>query len=96
MAKGKKYISADMAHEFATRHIASEPSSINALSARELEVLRLLVQGLSVREVAVRMNLNPKTVANHQSAIKQKLGAATPVQLAKIGGELLRMSKKAP
>jgi DNA-binding NarL/FixJ family response regulator len=25
--------------------------------------------------------LSPKTVANHQSAIKHKLGAATPIQL---------------
>jgi two-component system invasion response regulator UvrY len=46
----------------------------NGLSARELEVLRLLTQGHS-------MGLNPKTVANHQSLPKQKLGADTAIRL---------------
>jgi DNA-binding NarL/FixJ family response regulator len=31
---------------------------------------------------------NPKTVANHQSAIKQKLGADTAIQLMRKAGEL--------
>ena len=34
------------------------------------------------------MGLNPKTVANHQSAIKQKLGADTAVQLLRIAESL--------
>jgi DNA-binding CsgD family transcriptional regulator len=61
----------------------------DGLSAREFEVLRQLVQGHSIRDIAEAMGLNPKTVANHQSAIKQKLGAETAVQLVRIGGKLL-------
>ena len=53
----------------------------NGLSARELEVLRLLTQGHSIKEIAKSMGLNPKTVANHQSLLKQKLGADTAIQL---------------
>ena len=37
-----------------------------------------------MRDIAQSMGLNPKTVANHQSAIKQKLGADTAVQLLRI------------
>jgi DNA-binding NarL/FixJ family response regulator len=89
LARGKKYLSADIAHEVAVRHEVNDSETTNALSAREFEVLRLLVQGLPIREIAETLGLNPKTVANHQSAIKQKLGADTSVQLARIGGTLL-------
>jgi len=51
------------------------------LSARELEVLRLLAQGFAADEIAVRLGLSPKTAANHQSSIKHKLGAGSALQL---------------
>lgn len=94
VAYGKKYMSADIAHAFAQRQVAADPDAAHGLSAREFEVLRMLVQGLSIRDIAQTMSLNPKTVANHQSAIKQKLGADTAVQLARIGGALLADPKK--
>jgi two-component system invasion response regulator UvrY len=51
-------------------------------------VLRLLAQGHSVKEIAESMGLHPKTVANHQTAIKQKLGADTAIQLLKKATQL--------
>jgi len=95
IARGKKYLSADIAHAITRRQIASDAAATNGLSAREFEVLRMLVQGLSVRDIAEAMGLNAKTVANHQSAIKHKLGAETAVQLARIGSELLASDKRA-
>jgi DNA-binding CsgD family transcriptional regulator len=53
----------------------------HALSIRELEVLRLLAQGYGVEDIAARLGLSPKTAANHQSSIKQKLGAGSALQL---------------
>jgi DNA-binding NarL/FixJ family response regulator len=85
---GKRYISADIAQKLALRNVVSDTDANGGLSAREFEVLRLLVQGLSVRDIAQSMGLNPKTVANHQSAIKQKLGADTAVQLVRIAESL--------
>jgi DNA-binding CsgD family transcriptional regulator len=58
------------------------------LSTRELEVLRWLAQGLTVKEIAESMGLSPKTVANHQSAIKQKLEADTAIELVRRVNEL--------
>ena len=84
IARGKRYISSDIAQKLALRNVAADTEANDRLSAREFEVLRLLVQGLSVRDIAQSMGLNPKTVANHQSAIKQKLGADTAVQLLRI------------
>jgi DNA-binding CsgD family transcriptional regulator len=53
-----------------------------ALSAREFEVFRLLAQGHSSAQCAQAMNLSPKTIANQQSLIKEKLGVATSAALA--------------
>jgi len=83
VARGKKYLSPEMAQKLALHDLATDPTGPEGLSAREFEVLRLLAQGQSVREIAAFMGLNPKTVANHQSAIKHKLGADTAIQLVK-------------
>jgi len=63
-------------------------SCTEGLSARELEVLRWLAQGQTVKEIAESMGLSPKTVANHQSAIKQKLDADTAIELMRRANEL--------
>lgn len=55
---------------------------LGTLSAREIEVLRLLAQGCTAAECARALHLSAKTVANHQSAIKDKLGVRTGAQLA--------------
>ena len=88
IARGKRYISAEIAQELALRNIVVDAAASDGLSAREFEVLRLLVQGMPIRDIAQTMGINPKTVANHQSAIKQKLGADTAVQLLRIAGSL--------
>jgi two-component system, NarL family, invasion response regulator UvrY len=81
VAEGKKYLSADIARKLALREAGVEQQGADRLSAREFEVLRLLARGRSVKEIAESMGLNSKTVANHQSTIKQKLGADTSIQL---------------
>ena len=92
IAAGKRYLSPDIAQELALRNVSasSDADARSQLSMREFEVLRLLVKGLPTREIADALGLTPKTVANHQSAIKQKLSAETPIQLARIGAEVLR------
>jgi len=86
VASGTKYLSADIAQKLALHDFTLDET--DALSAREFEVLRLLVKGHSIKEIAESMGLNPKTVANHQSAIKQKLGADTAIQLLRKAGQL--------
>jgi two-component system, NarL family, invasion response regulator UvrY len=88
ISRGKKYISADIAQELALRSVVADTAATDSLSAREFEVLRLLVKGHAIRDIAQIMGVTPKTVANHQSAIKQKLGADSAVQLLRIAGSL--------
>ena len=57
-------------HRPARRH--SYPAG---LTAREVEVLRLLARGLSSKEIAARLILAPKTIRNHTEHIYAKTGA---------------------
>ena len=52
------------------------------LSERELEVLRLLAEGLDNREIALNLYLSPTTVKRHVSTIFAKLGVSNRVQAA--------------
>ena len=88
IASGKRYLSADIAQTLALREVVVDHDTADGLSAREFEVLRQLAHGRSIKEIAQSMGLSPKTVANHQSAIKQKLGADTAIQLLKKVNEL--------
>ncbi len=58
------------------------------LSKRELEVLALLVEGLSNREIAERLTISPATVKHHVSACISKLQAANRGQAAILALEL--------
>jgi DNA-binding NarL/FixJ family response regulator len=53
------------------------PAVLADLSAREREVLNLLADGVSNAAIAGRLYLSQKTVANHLSAIFQKLGVSS-------------------
>jgi DNA-binding NarL/FixJ family response regulator len=88
VASGQKYLSPEIAQKLALRDVAIGEDSADALSAREFEVLRLLARGQSVKEIAESMGLTPKTIANHQSAIKQKLKAETAIQLLRKASQL--------
>jgi DNA-binding NarL/FixJ family response regulator len=57
------------------------PGATN-LSEREVEVLRLLAQGLGNAEIAEALVISPKTVKNHIAAILQKLQIDNRIQAA--------------
>ena len=47
---------------------------LSRLSPRQIEVLRLITEGLTSREIASRLQLSEKTVETHRSAVAQRLG----------------------
>lgn len=53
------------------------------LSARELEVLRLVAAGRSTREIADQLNRSVKTIETHKQSIKAKLDADSPAMLVR-------------
>ncbi|MFE6053202.1 response regulator transcription factor [Kitasatospora sp. NPDC056446] len=58
------------------------PPQAAALSAREVEVLEHLVQGLTYGAIARRLRISPHTVETHLRRIRAKTGSANRTQLA--------------
>jgi two-component system invasion response regulator UvrY len=83
VASGKRYLSHDVAQRLALAPMAADDGNATLLSTREFEVLKLLAQGLTLAEIADQLGVAAKTVANHQSTIKQKLGAETGRELVR-------------
>jgi two-component system, NarL family, invasion response regulator UvrY len=84
VAGGESFLSADVAQALALGRLQGREPDLASLSAREFEIVRLLAQGHTVRAIADALCLSTKTVSNHQSAIRKKLGAQTPAQLLRI------------
>ncbi|MGH2896301.1 MAG: response regulator [Solirubrobacteraceae bacterium] len=59
-----------------------EPASLEQLSAREVDVLRLIANGMENAEIAAALNISPRTAKNHVSNILAKLGLPSRVQAA--------------
>ena len=52
----------------------TKPALVNSLTSREFEVIRLIDDGLSNKEIAVRLSIEVTTVKNHVHNILEKLG----------------------
>ncbi len=87
VARGERYLSPDV--EKLVAHTSDQAKSlVGMLTPREFEVLRLLARGETVKRIGEKLGLSEKTVANHQSVIREKLGARNGVQLARVATEL--------
>jgi DNA-binding NarL/FixJ family response regulator len=87
VARGESFLSPDIAQTLALARVRNREADLSCLSAREFEIVRLLAQGQTVRAIADTLCLSAKTVSNHQSAIRRKLGAPTPVELIRIAAQ---------
>lgn len=88
VSRGGRYVSPDVAMNIAGSAAQPAKAQIAALTPREFEVLRLLVQGQTVKSISEKLALSEKTVANHQSAIREKLGVKNSAQLARLASQL--------
>jgi DNA-binding NarL/FixJ family response regulator len=76
--------------EYALQASQSTPSPNEEralLSARELENLRLVADGLTDSEVAERLYISPRTVSQHLRSIYRKLGVPSRAAAAKAAVE---------
>ena len=58
------------------------------ITPRELEVLELIAQGMSNREIAEKLFVSENTVKTHSSRVFDKLGAKRRTQAVQLGKEL--------
>jgi two-component system response regulator NreC len=73
--KGREYLDPGVTRNLSeyVQHARPYESSYDRLSLREREVLRLVAEGLSAKEIAIRLNVGLKTVDTHKYNLMTKL-----------------------
>jgi DNA-binding NarL/FixJ family response regulator len=81
---GGRYITPSLAEALAAT-VAGEPAALphELLSNRELQVLRQVALGRSLKEIAGELALSEKTVGTYRLRISRKLGLGTNVEIAR-------------
>lgn len=69
---------------FAGTDASSPAGALENLTDREMQILRLLSEGFSNRDIAVKLNLSSKTVSGHKVNLLMKLNVTSVVELASI------------
>lgn len=82
VAAGGAVFGAAIAHRLATQPALPKASGPAALTVRESEILALLADGVSNKQIARSLEVSIKTVQNHVSRILDKLQAADRTQAA--------------
>jgi two-component system invasion response regulator UvrY len=82
--RGRTATSADIDHELALSHVAGEAAAVEILTAREFEILRLLLAEHTTEKIAELLHVSPKTVANTRYLIKGKLGVNSDIELVRL------------
>ncbi|MCK6474224.1 MAG: response regulator transcription factor [Planctomycetes bacterium] len=88
---GEVYTSSGVASRLMKRAVGAgageQPSPLSSLSDRELEVFRMLGQGLTTREIANTLHLSIKTVETYREHLKRKLNLENASQLIRCAVE---------
>lgn len=88
---GKIYLSPAMTEKFLKRAVGqvreAHISPVDALSDRELEVLRLIGNAVKTAEIAKRLHLSVKTIETYRDRIRQKLDLADGAELARYAAQ---------
>lgn len=82
VASGHRYI--DTALIDGQAALAELDSPLSCLSSREFEIFRLLASGASVNAIAQELFVSPKTVANHATRLRAKLGIGGTADLTRL------------
>ena len=79
--RGRLYITPLLADDIARARAHPAASPLDQLTLRQREVLKLILAGQSVKEVADALGLSPRTVETHKYQMMQNVGVRTTVEL---------------
>jgi DNA-binding NarL/FixJ family response regulator len=80
VAGGERYLAPGLV---TTEKTSGREGPLGALSPREREVFRLLVRGMTTRQIAAELQISGKTVDTHRERILKKLGLHSAVELVR-------------
>jgi two-component system invasion response regulator UvrY len=72
--QGETVFLPDIANRLAMLSVHGDQSPVSRLQPREIEVFKMMAQGLTNVEIAERMHLSPKTISTTSQSIKDQLG----------------------
>jgi DNA-binding NarL/FixJ family response regulator len=82
IAAGGAFISTDVAEQLALGSmLGGSTAAHEKLTDREFEVFRLIAVGMSVTEIAARLNLSAKTISTHKANLMQKMSLQNQSEL---------------
>jgi DNA-binding NarL/FixJ family response regulator len=92
--QGKQYFSEELIPYFTKKYIGKEASDEAGLTKREIEVLELIAQGFSNKEIADKLFISLRTVTNHRANLNMKTGSKNTAGLLAyaIKNNLIKMS----
>ena len=77
---GRTHLSPELAED-TLAHLTDRSHAAQALTERQLDVLRLLGRGCTMKEIAERLCISPRTVAFHKYRIMEVMGVKTTAEL---------------
>jgi two-component system, NarL family, invasion response regulator UvrY len=86
--RGGKYVSPSLAEKLAVGlEVGASDRPHEQLSNREYDVLCLLGSGRTVKEIATRLALSPKTVSTYRARVLEKMGLTTNADLVRYAAQ---------
>ena len=85
VASGQSYVSPSLSARLLSdllQPTGSKPDPLSQLTGREAEILKLVAEGLSNKEVAARLSLQEKTVKHHMTRVLAKLNVRNRTEAA--------------
>jgi DNA-binding NarL/FixJ family response regulator len=79
--QGRTFITPDLAAELLRFTAKKETDAPAALTSRQLEILKLLVEGQSAKRIAATLNLSARTVEDHKYRMMETLGIENSAEL---------------
>jgi DNA-binding NarL/FixJ family response regulator len=82
--KGEKFICGEIQRNITNQLLVEEEDSkLNKLTEREIEIIKLIKNGSTNKEIAKTLFLSPRTVETHRARILKKLGLKNSLSLVK-------------
>jgi len=95
VSKGEYFVDSSLSHRVVKSLLESDEKErkitddgYNTLTPREQQVMRLLAEGHSTKQIAEKLFISPKTVENHRSNIMSKLEVHTIMELVRYAARL--------
>ncbi|MGE3774125.1 MAG: response regulator [Gammaproteobacteria bacterium] len=83
-AAGNRHISHDVAQALVLSGMMGKDNPISALTDREFDIFRLMVNGKTAAQIAETLSIAPKSVSNYYGRIKEKLGLNSISELVRL------------